>query len=338
MLLNGSSTTDLKTKQLFITWVPFQRRSLSMQAFFGYEFCSVGFSFRNRAFRGLEYFIKCFYTFILLIRKQPDVLWIQLPPNFLLHLAHLYKRVFNPRLLIVADSHNATFRKPWIDILGTRTLLNHCNSITVHNTWVRSQAIELGLKSAAIVVLEDPPATIQASDAPAWQIHRPWLVCPCSFNRDEPIQVIIEAAQLAPDLTFILTGNPERARGIHDLSKLPDNVILTGFLAAAEFDQLLFGADAILGFTRLDGIQLSVANEALGVCKPIVLSNTNTLKTLFYKGAIYVDSNDPNEIAQGCYQAIQQTAQLSQAISELRREREAAWLIQATDVQQALTV
>lgn len=318
-------------KQLFISWVPFQRRSLSMQPYFEYELRFLSLSFKKKLLRPVEYVVKAWKTLNPLIHHHPHIIWIQLPPTLLLHLAHLYKAIFDHDALIVADAHNATFRYPWINIPLTKTLLNRSEVIIVHNDWVKEQALSLGLDPDRLFVLEDPPAALKKDVAVVSKgFKHPWVVFPCSFNHDEPIQTVIEAARLAPEITFVLTGNTARAKGIHDLSNLPDNVKLTGFLPEQEFDNLLWKTDAVLGLTKLEGIQLSVANEALGLGKPMILSNTETLKKLFYKGAVYVDTSSSDSIAEGCRQALTQAEKLTQETQELRIEREESWKEQAS--------
>ncbi|HEY9657111.1 MAG TPA: hypothetical protein V6C65_01510 [Allocoleopsis sp.] len=320
-------------KQVFVAWVPFQRRSVSMQSYFGYELRFLSFAFKNRLLRPLEYLIKGWQTLALLIDRQPQVVWVQLPPTPLLHLAFAYKALLNQKLSIIADCHNATFRRPWISLPGTVALLNRCDLVIVHNDAVQEQALSLGLNPQRLAVLLDPPAQVEATpEQPQASFPHPWVLCPCSFNRDEPIQEILEAARLAPEITFVLTGNPARAQGIHDLSHIPENLKLAGFLPTATFNQFLCNTDAILGLTKLDGIQLSVANEAVGVGKPMVISHTQTLKQLFYKGAIYVDPMNAQSIAQGCKDVLVQKQALTEQIIDLQKERSQQWINHAHDV------
>jgi hypothetical protein len=312
-------------KQLFIAWVPFQRRSVSMQRYFGYELTFLSFSFKNRRLRPVEYLYKSWRSLLLFLHQRPEVIWVQLPPTPLLHLAHLYKVLCDRQVKIIADCHNATFRPPWIGFPGGVELLNRCDLILVHNDWVKQQAMELGVTGEGLRVLEDPPVVVESGIPNQDIFPHPWILCPCSFNQDEPIQAVLDAARLAPEITFVLTGNSARAKGIHDLSNLPPNVKLVGFLPTAELDSLLRSTDAVLGLTKLEGIQLSAANEAVGAKKPMVISNTNVLKELFYKGAIYVDSSVPKSIAQGCQTALLQKETLTQDVGELQVERNQSW-------------
>lgn len=328
-------------KQLFIAWVPFQRRSVSMQEHFGYDLEFISLSLKKRFLRPFEYVVKAVKTLGLLVTQRPEVLWLQLPPTVLLYLGYVYRALLKRDAVIIADCHNATFRKPWIVLPGVVSLLNRCALVLVHSEQVEQQAKALGISPALVYLLEDPPGAIALSKAaPAEDTQLsytyPWVLCPCSFNRDEPIEELIAAARLVPKVTFVITGKPSRAKGIHDLSDLPSNVVLSGFLALEEFDRLLVNTDVILGLTKLDGIQLSAAVEAVSVGTPMVLSDTVLLKKLFYKGAVYVDSNRPESLAEGVRQAIADRETLSQDVADLKKERQLSWLNQTSKVNSLL--
>jgi glycosyltransferase involved in cell wall biosynthesis len=324
--------------QLFIIWASFQRRAVSMQNHFNYDLKLINLSFSSKLFRPLEYLLKSVDTLFILLKSKPSIVWIQLPPTLILHVIFLYKLIFNRSLFIIADCHNATFRKPWINIPGFRFLLEKCSIVLVHNDAVKQSFEELNIFNIRVDVLEDPPASLKPmkDESISVKYASPWIICPCSFNKDEPINAILAAAQQVPEITFVLTGNKNRALVNHHLTRLPSNVKLPGFLPVDEFDGLFQTANVVLGLTRLDGIQLSVANEAVGVGKPLVLSNTKTLRRLFHKGAVYVEAEDASSIAAGCREAISNQAQLAEDIRELRQERQLIWLKQAQAVEKML--
>ena len=312
-----------------------------MQPYCEFELEFIDISLPKRYLKPFEYCLKTWKTLSLLFSFKPAVIWVQLPPTFLLHILFVYKYLFNRNCLIVADCHNATFRKPWVKVPGFRLLLERCDFVFVHNSTVEQQIQQLfKLSNAQLHTLEDPPAAIKcdSKDSASIPFSRPWFICPSSFNKDEPVAAILSAASLAPQLTFVLTGNKQRAMANHDISALPKNVKLPGFLPTEEFNQLLCEADAIMGLTLLDGIQLSVANEAVGANQPLVLANTNTLRKLFYKGAVYIDANDAHSIASGCLEAVARNKQLREEIAELRRERQAMWLKQFQLVKEPLEI
>ena len=320
-------------KQLFIAWIAFHRRPVSMQPYFGYELKFLTFAFSKRCLRPLEYIIKSCKMLTLLFRQQPQAVWIQIAPTPVLYIAYLYKILFDSQLIIIADCHNVMFRTPWINSPFVIDLLNRCDVVLVHNDFVKEQALAAGVISKGLYVLEDRPSILECEGIQERDsFFRPWVLFPCSFNTDEPIAAVLAAARLVPHITFVLTGDKIRAKGNHDLSDIPPNVILPGFLPTAEYDRLLCNTDAVLGLTTLEGVQVCTANEAVGTGKALVLSETKLLKQLFYKGAVYVKSDNPKSIAQGCLEAISRKNELIPQIVELKTEREQRWVRQAEKV------
>jgi hypothetical protein len=332
-------------KQLFLAWVAFQRRAVTMQSYFGYDLHHINLSFKRKWLRPFEYLVKAWQSLALMLRDRPEILWVQMPPAPLLYLVFAYKTLFHPQVKLVADCHNATFRAPWINFPGCIALLNRCDLVIVHNDNVAQQARELGIRADRTQVLLD---RIQALDpgagfaelAQQLGLEAPWFLIPCSFNADEPIATILEAAGQAPDLTFVLTGNPARAKGHHDLSDrpshIPSNIKLPGFLPEAQFNALLYNANAVVGLTKLDGIQLSVASEALGCDRPMVLANTSLLQRLFPQGAIYVDPMDAQDLVAGCRQAQGDSDRLTAEVIALKGDRAQQWLAAAAPLRNAL--
>lgn len=323
-------------KQLFVAWTPFMRRPDSMQRHFGYELIFVALSFNNRKFRPLEYLIKMWKTLGHYLSKKPDIIWIQLAPTFLLYITFLYKWLLRPKAIIIADCHNSMYRKPWISLPFSVSLLNRCRMVIVHNESMMKVAEECGIAPSLLHVLEDHPANIEKNALSKINYPRPWVLFPCSFNSDEPIHEVFQAARTAPEITFVLTGNPARAKGLHDLDNIPENVKIAGFVPKDEFDSMICSADLILALTLKEGIQLSVASEAVGAGKPMVLANTKTLKQLFHKGAVLVDPADGFSIAEGCRQAIAKKDNLAKEVSQLREERNHKWINQAQKVEAVL--
>lgn len=332
-------------QQLFLAWVRFQRRAVTMQSYFDYDLYHINLSFKQKFLRPFEYVIKAWQSLGLMLRQRPEIIWVQMPPAPLLYLVFAYKGLFNPQVKLVADCHNAAFRAPWIKFPGVVSLLNRCDSVIVHNHTVALQARKLGISPHHTQVLLDrvqpldsveKSGSVFAEVAQHLELNTPWFLIPCSFNADEPIAEILAAARQAPDLTFVLTGNPARAQGRHDLSGAPANIKFPGFLPEGQFNALVYNATAVVGLTKLDGIQLSVANEALGCDRPMVLANTSLLQQLFPKGAIYVDPMDPEDLVAGCRQAQAESDRLITEVIALKTERAEQWFASAAPIRQAL--
>ena len=220
----------MSKKQEYIVWASFQRRALSMQPYFNYSLKFINTSFRSKYLKPFEYLYKTWITFLTFLTKKPSAIWLQLPPTIVLHVVFLYRILLNRQCLIIADCHNATFRAPWVKVPGFRFLLEKCDLVLVHNDTVKQQVLDLNISSENLLVLEDPPAIVkgEAYSTAVDRFPRPWIICPCSFNKDEPVNEIFEAASMAPEIAFILTGNKAKAEKNHGVSTLPKNVFHKG--------------------------------------------------------------------------------------------------------------
>ena len=228
------------------------------------------------------------------------------------------------------------FCHPWIILPKAVYLLNRCEIVLVHNRSVREEAISLGIEPNHLYILDCYPSHTKVVFTQAmkarYNFPRPWILFPCSFDSDEPINVVFDVALLIPEATFIVTGDKSRAKGIHDLSKIPENAKLVNFIPVHDYNAILSGADIVLCLTTREGVQLSVANEALGAGKPLVISDTLILKELYYKGAIYVNTIDSCSISHGCKEALQNKNELSNEVIEMKAEYESRWLNQASEI------
>lgn len=314
--------------QIFIAWTGFMRRPESMQSHFNYELIFIPPIFTRKFLKPIDYINKSYHTLRLLFRKQPEAVWVQVAPTPLLYMAFLYK-LFYRKTHIIADCHNSMFRPPWIRFPWAVYLLNCCQLVLAHNEKIIEKAINYGVKKEKLFILEDRPAEIGKEIVHNAEISAPLILLPCSFDSDEPIHVVFDAARMMHDINLVITGNTDRAKGRHDLRNAPDNVRFTGFLPKPEYNVLLHAADVVMGLTTRDDVQLSVANEAVGARKPMVISDTPLLRSLFDKGAVYVDSLDAAAIARGCIEAVNHKEQLIIEAQLLNKERNNRWLNQA---------
>lgn len=311
---------------IYVSWIRFQRRPVSMADRFGYE--TVFMPVRGRSLPGklASYAANFVRTVSLLLRRRPDTVWVQVPQYPALWAAMVYRMLSPGRVRIVADCHNSVAWRPWTKVPFGLSVLPKCDAVLVHNDEMKQQVIALGVPDRNLLVLEDAPASLRhAGTPPRDGPPRPWVLFPCAFAHDEPIAEVIEAARRMPEVTVLLTGDPDRGVARFDRDTLPPNLKLLGFLPLAEFDGWLQAADVILALTLEEGIQMSVCNEAVGVGRPMVCSRTAILTDLFPKGTVFVDASSPESIAAGCLEALAARDRLTAEMVRFREERSRAW-------------
>ena len=318
-------------RAIFVAWTRYMRRPDSMRPFYGYRLLFLPAASGGKLRLAWSYLSNAVRTVLALISYRPAVIWVQLAPVFPLYIASAY-RFFRRRTLVVADCHNSMFGERWAWAPFGVTLLNRCTAVLVHNSAVRASALAVGVREEVLYLLETRPAQLAAvsGSAPMAEASfgEQWVLVPSSFSGDEPIAAILDAANLTPHVRFVVTGNLQRAKARHDLSRAPGNVTFTGFIERELLDRYLCVAPVVMGLTTRMDIQLSVANEAAGAARAMVISDTPLLRSLFPKGAIYVQPN-AESIAQGLRAAFERREALQLESEELREWREARWLEQA---------
>lgn len=319
-------TQPLPSRPLHLAWAAFQRRQVSMAdlADFDCWFMPMKYKGPNHLVRAWHYLGLAWRTLRVLRRARPPVLWLQLPQVPLLWVALVYRALFDPRVVLVADCHNAMFTPPWSRVPWGLSWLARCDLVLVHNNMVLLEALRRGVSHARLRVLEDvPPLRNQALDAAdpvpaifAGQPH-PWVLCVGSLGRDEPVAQVLQAAGRLQAGFIAMTGRLSNAqRNGHAIGQVPANVRMTGYLPLPEFEALLRHCDIVLALTLHDGVQLSACNEALGFGRPMVYANTSLLRGLFESAGVAVDARDPDAIAAG----------LKEVAADLQRWREASRL------------
>lgn len=231
----------------------------------------------------------------ILRRDQPDVVFVMTPPVVAALPAFWY--AWRHKKRVALDAHSAAFMHPrwkglqWLQ----RALCRRAVTTLVHNNHIA------GIVNAAggcTTLVPDVPVVFPSPEA----FPRPsgfTVAVVCSFNYDEPVAAIFDAAKRVPDVTFFVTGNPRHLdKGL--AGNLPANVRLTGYLSDAAYGGLLCTADVVLTLTTRDHTMLRGAYEAIYQGTPVIVSNWAVLRDAFPEGAAHVD-NSPEQIAEAIH-------------------------------------
>lgn len=221
----------------------------------------------------------------ILRRERPDAVFVMTPPVFAALPAFWYARRNGAR--VVLDAHTAAFLQPrwrrfqWLQ----RALCRRAATTIVHN----EHLAELVRTAGGHVTLVPDVPVIFAEIEPFPKPDCFTVAVVCSFNYDEPLEAIFEAAAALPDGRFFVTGNPRHLPAPLAARK-PGNVTLTGFLSTAAYGGLLSSADAVLTLTTRDHTMLRGAYEAIYQGTPVIVSDWPLLRTAFPVGAAHVDN------------------------------------------------
>lgn len=255
----------------------------------------------------------------ILKKERPDAVFVMTPPMFAALPAFWYARRHRAR--VVLDAHTAAFLHPrwrrlqWLQ----RALLRRAATTLVHNEKIATIVRSAGGHATLV-----PDVPVIFSDIEPFQRPEEFTIAVvCSFNYDEPVDAIFQAAALLPDVRFFVTGNP---RHLADRLKrtLPVNVTLTGFISTQAYGGLLRGADAVMTLTTRDHTMLRGAYEAIYQGTPVIVSDWPLLRTAFEDGAVHV-RNDAPSIAAGVQRMRAEQASLREGAERLRARKLHEW-------------
>ncbi|NTV79740.1 MAG: glycosyltransferase family 4 protein [Clostridiales bacterium] len=311
-------------KGVIIAWVEYQRRVEVLAPFLELEtfYFSYAWETRSKLHKMLSYFLKSFRTLICLFQNRPALVLVQFPPAPALYCVALYSWLMGARY--VSDCHMGITNENWFNWMYVKKLLAR-GQVIVHNVHLVDQVIhEIKVNP---FVLRDGVAKKQAinlENATLLETHglipQKYVLFPCSFSLDEPLQETLEAARLLSDIRFVLTWYSEKLpKQMRDT--LPANVLLTGFLEVDDFNCLFANAGIALVLTKHEAVQLSAMQEAMAFEVPAVVSDLKTTRFLYKEYPVYV-KNDSKSIAEGILHTFQDRANLEERMRRLRIESE----------------
>jgi glycosyltransferase involved in cell wall biosynthesis len=241
----------------------------------------------------LKYWRQGRRTAAILAEERPDVVFVMTPPLFAAIPAFCY--AWRHRARVVLDAHSAAFMHPrwrWLQWLQA-WMCRRAVTTLVHNDHIARVVADAG---GHATLVPDVPVIFEYRES----FNRPdafSVAVVCSFNYDEPLPAIIDAASKLPDVRFFVTGNPRHLDpGLK--ARMPPNMTLTGFLSTEAYGALIAGVDAVLTLTTRDHTMLRGAYEAIYQQTPVVVSNWGLLREAFPEGAVHV-ANTAESIAEG---------------------------------------
>jgi glycosyltransferase involved in cell wall biosynthesis len=256
----------------------------------------------------------------ILRRERPDTVFVMTPPVIAALPAFWYAWRHNKQ--VVLDAHSAAFLHPrWRRLQWLQRLLCRRAATTlVHNEHIAGYVCKAG---GHVTLVPDVPIVFEKPQ-PFPRSTAFTVAVVCSFNYDEPIPAIVDAAALLPDVQFFVTGNPKHLDPAI-AGRLPANMQLTGFLSVEAYGGLLTDADVVLTLTTRDHTMLRGAYEAIYQGTPVIVSDFPILREAFPEGAAHVD-NTARQIASAVSEVRSNLDEHRVAAGRLRNIKLAHWL------------
>lgn len=319
---------QLDGKAIWVTWHE-HRRTRSLVERLGVE-CFVFDDhrpFQRNVFGPL-------WTLWVLLRERPQVVYLHF--SYLLQaVVYLYKYLFRfGRLTVVADCHNKALKRSLDDgpVGGLftwfkRTIFRAADLVVVTNDVL----VEYGRRwCPEVAVLRDPLVDWHGEDeavrATAGYDGRRYIIFVCSFDKDEPVELILDAAREIPerfDRDVYVTGNASRIRLPDDVAN-HDRIRFLGFVPIQDYKRNLFLADVVVVLTNDDDCLVCGAYEALGARSALVLSATDALVGCFGE-AVHFARHEVEDLLEAIDDALNATGPRSEDLKAFERAFDAEW-------------
>ena len=318
--MSSSKGSVVAKKIAFVVWARYHRRSELLAQNLG---ATIYYVYSGKAGNLLtapgRYLVQAWKTLRLLVREQPDVIFVQNPPIFAVLVTCLFAQLFGKGYVI--DSHTGAFvGQKWRWSLGLhRRLSRGALTTIVHNN--SQEAIVRRWGCDYCVLAFTPGEYPEGGD---FFLEGQFNVAVIStFSADEPLDVVFEAAGCLPEVIFYVTGDSKRIAP-HLLATKPGNCYLTGYLSYGQYVSLLRGADAILDLTTQDHTLLMGAFEAVSLGTPLIVSDWPILQDYFSLGTVHVP-NTVEGVCEGVRRAQREQPMLRRDMLRLRERLQTQW-------------
>lgn len=258
-----------RSRPLFISWTE-QSRSRSLAASLGADHL-VPAQWMSGRHIVLRYIAQSLGSFVAVLRRRPSIVLFANPPCVAGAALLLATKMLRTGLW--CDCHSGAFNDPrwkrfaWLN----SAVLKSCDGVIFHNRAMADAHREVNARlmvvSAFTQVTAGAPAVLEG------EIYSRSVVVPCSYEFDEPIDVLFGAAHRTHDITWILTGTPPS-----DLRpRAPANVTFTGWLSEEDYDRLIARAGVVVCLTTRENTMQNGLVEAISAGRPVVTSSTEAL-------------------------------------------------------------
>lgn len=305
---------------LAVSWAPYSRRSeMFARELNGELRCIHYLRFQYPLHAPVKYLLQSARTWQVLRRDRPGAVHVQTPPFICGLVVYLYGRLTGAPY--VFEYHSAAFGRAWDWARPIqRFLARHAATNIVTNQHWADLMNEWG---ADAVVMLDP--FLELPEGEPYPMGPGFNVAFVStFAQDEPVDEVLEAARLLPDVQFYITGDT-RKKPPAFFEAAPPNVTFTGFLDPnGQYLGLLRGADAVMVLTTRDYTLQLGGCEAVAVGKPLITSDWPYLRQLFRGGTVFAP-NTAGGIRDAVELARNRHAELAAEIAAFRAESRREW-------------
>ena len=220
------------------------------------------------------YVFSSILTIIKILKAKPKSVILQLTQGPILFLFIILKKLIKFKL--IGDVHSGFLI--YLNLKGKilnftfSKLIDNLDLIIVHNT----EILKIISKKNKTFLLYDP--LINDVEELKIRKNKTFVFVPIMKKPDEPIRELIKASEeLKSDFVFISTG------------KKIESIKCLGYLSYENYLKVLKTCDIVLALTKREFTLLSIIFEAISLGKPIIASETLTIKNFLKDNALYTN-------------------------------------------------
>lgn len=326
------NNTITEEKRAAIVWAPHERQALEFAKSLGAELHNVHYlKYKKPFYAPLKYILQFFKTLSILFRDKPNLVYVTNPPVFAPMTVYLYC-LFSGASFIMDTHPPALYIPKWKWTLPLqRAMARRAAANIIDQTRYKELFKSWGAKA---FVIERPQVEIDQSKLKRILDDEKFHVTVINtFDGDEDLDLIIEAARQLPNICFHILGDTDYApAGM--IENAPENVRFTGYIVDSFFDQL-HSSNAVMVTTQYAHSLLAGALEGMVLRKPLILSDRPTLTEYFTKGTVFVEHTVEDMIA-GIQASKDHEETLKQEIDELAVEKKLRWEKEFTRMLQSI--
>lgn len=305
-----------------IVWAPHEARTASYAQWLNAPLYNIHYLKARRPWIApFKYLLQGLKTWQVLISQRPRFVYITNSPPFATLFVMLYC-LFSPTQYIMDVHPPSLFTKKWSWTVPLTRFLSKRAAMTITDqelfaNWFR----EWG---ADVMVLENAPKNIDISSLKDLSDPDvPEFVYVGTFAGDEPVDIVLDAANRLPHVKFYILGDKELARR-EWIDNAPDNVTFTGYILKDEYWNRLYSARAIIVLTTHEHSLLGGGMDGVYIEKPVILSDQPTLRDYFTEGAVLIP-NTGDGMVHGIEEILANEAAYNQGMTNLRHKVEDRW-------------
>jgi glycosyltransferase involved in cell wall biosynthesis len=320
--------TTPRTMWAAIAWAPYSRRSeMFARELGGPLHCVHYLRFQSPPHAPIKYLMQALSTLRRLFSERPGAVHVQNPPFVCGLTVALYCWLTRSRYVV--EHHSAAFghiwdwARPFQKLVVRRAVTNivtdaHWEEVVRSWGGRRTPAHALVMHDAFLDLPEGAPFTVAPGATVAFA---------GTFADDEPLDAVLGATRLVPDVHFYITGDRAKAPPAV-VAHPPPNVTFTGFLDVnGEYLGLLRAVDAVMVLTTRDHTLQLAGCEAIAIGTPLITSDWPYLHELFSTAAVYV-APTAESIRDGVVEVMGRLPDLKHEALEVRRQQRARWQAQ----------